>query len=119
ASDRVWHALQEYAAAIDHGRVEVYSREQGLGVGPILVIGGNSQQLWIGGENGLALLCGNRFRQLRVSDGTDFGVVTGLVATSGHGLWLTANAGIIHIFEGEVQKAVKDTDHPVNDEDFD
>jgi signal transduction histidine kinase/ligand-binding sensor domain-containing protein len=118
-SDRVWLALQEYAAAIDHGRVEVYSSEQGLALGPILVIGGNSQQLWIGGENGLALLCGNRFRQLRGSDGTDFGVVTGLVATLGHGLWLTATAGIVHIFEDEVQKALKDPGHPLKYEVFD
>jgi signal transduction histidine kinase/ligand-binding sensor domain-containing protein len=119
ASDRVWLALQEYAAAIDHGRVEVYSREQGLALGPILVIGGNPQQLWIGGENGLALLCGNRFRQLRGSDGTDFGVVNGLVATLGHGLWLTATAGVIHIFEDEVQKALKDPGHPLKFEVFD
>jgi len=119
ASDRVWLALQEYAAAIDHGRVEVYSREQGLALGPILVIGGNPQQLWIGGENGLALLSGNRFRQVRGSDGTDFGVVTGLVATLGHGLWLTATAGIIHIFEDEVQKALKDPSHPLKYEVFD
>lgn len=118
ASDRVWLALQDYAAAIDHGRVEIYSREQGLALGPILVIGGNQQQLWIGGENGLALLCGNRFRQVRGSDGTDFGVVTGLVATSGHGLWLTATAGIVHIFEDEVRKALKDPDHPLKYEVF-
>jgi signal transduction histidine kinase/ligand-binding sensor domain-containing protein len=119
ASDRVWLALQEYAAAIDHGRVEVYSREQGLAVGPILVIGGNPRQLWIGGENGLALLCGNRFRQLRGSDGTDFGVVTGLVATSGHGLWLTTTGGIVHIFEDEIQKALKDPGHLLKYEVFD
>jgi ligand-binding sensor domain-containing protein len=119
ASDRVWLALQEYAAAIDHGRVEVYSREQGLALGPILVIGGNPQQLWIGGENGLALLCGNRFQQLRGSDGNDFGVVTALVATSGHGLWLTGTAGIIHIFEDEVQKALKYPGHPLEYEVFD
>jgi ligand-binding sensor domain-containing protein len=119
ASDRVWLALKEYAAAIDHGRIEVYSSEQGLALGPILVIGGNRQQLWIGGENGLALLCGNRFRQVRGSDENDFGVVTGLVATSGHGLWLTATAGIIHIFEDEVQKALKDPGHPLKYEVFD
>ncbi|MGD0649015.1 MAG: triple tyrosine motif-containing protein [Acidobacteriaceae bacterium] len=110
--------MQNYAAAIDHGRVEVYSREQGLALGPVLVIGGNRQQLWIGGENGLALLSGKRFRQVRGSDGTDFGVVTGLVATSGHGLWLTATAGIVHIFEDEVQKALKDPDHPLKYEVF-
>ncbi len=118
ASDRVWLALQNYAAAIDHGRVEVFSREQGLALGPILVIGGNQQQLWIGGENGLALLRGNRFRQVRGSDENDFGVVTGLVATSGRGLWLTATAGIIHIFENEIQKALKDPDHPLKYEIF-
>lgn len=119
ASDRVWLALQEYAAAIDHGQIKVYSREQGLALGPILAIGGNQQQLWIGGENGLALLSGNRFRQVRGSDGTDFGVVTGLVATSGRGLWLTATPGIIHIFEDEVQKALKDPGHPLKYEVFD
>ncbi len=119
ASDRVWLALQNYAAAIDHGRIQVYSTQQGLALGPILAIGGNQQQLWIGGENGLALLSGNRFRQVRGSDGTDFGVVTGLVATSGHGLWLTATAGILHIFEGEIQQALKDPAHPLKYEVFD
>jgi hypothetical protein len=117
--DCVWLALRNYAAMLDRGRITIYSDKQGLDLGPLLAIAGNVDQLWVGGEKGLALLYHQRFRQIRGNGGTDFRFVTGMVATSNDGLWLTSTSGIVHISQQEVVAVLHNPEHLVNYEVFD
>lgn len=116
--DRVWIGVQNDLAEVDRGRIRVYSAKNGLTLGPVLAVGGNAKELWVGGEKGLALLRGHEFHEVYGRHGTSFGVVTGLVATSRHGLWLTATSGIIHIFQREVDRLLQEPQLQVNDEVF-
>ncbi len=116
--NHVWIGVQNKIAEADHGKIRVYSARQGLALGPILAIGGNSQQLWVGGEKGLALLRGDEFHKIYDRDKHSFGVVTGLVVTSRHGLWMTATDGIVHIFQRDVAKVLRNPAVQVNDEVF-
>ena len=115
---RVWIGVQNNIAEVDRGRIRVYSAKQGLTLGPVLAVGGNAKQLWAGGEKGLALLRGHEFHEVYARNGASFGVVTGLVATSQHGLWLTATSGIIHIFQRDVERVLRNASLQVNDEVF-
>ncbi len=119
AADRVWLTWGELVAVMDHGRIRTLSIQEGLDVGPFNTITSRDQQIWVGGQGGLALLRGDRFRTLKGADGNGFGSITGIVAPSNDGLWLSAGPGIVHIPEREVQRAVQQGDFKVNYEVFD
>jgi signal transduction histidine kinase/ligand-binding sensor domain-containing protein len=116
---RVWLAYPGIVALVDHGSVHTYTAEQGLAVGNVIAFGSNRKQVWAGGEMGLAMLHGDRFLTVKSNSEAGFGLVTGIVATSGDGLWLSATPGIVHIPESEVQTAVQHPEHQVNYEVYD
>jgi signal transduction histidine kinase/ligand-binding sensor domain-containing protein len=119
AADRVWLAYGEYVAVVDHGTSRAFSNQDGLTIGPFTVFAGNGQQMWVGGEGGLAFLQGDRFRILNGAGDSGFGSITGMVAPPNDGLWLSAGPGIVHIPEPEVQRALRQYDYKVNSEVFD
>ncbi len=119
AADRVWLAYGDRVAAVEHGGVRTFSAQEGLTVGPVITLAGRDQQVWVGGESGLAFLRGERFHVLKGFDGSGFGPVTGIVSADGDGLWLSAVPGIVHIPEGEAQRALGQPDYKVSYEVFD
>jgi signal transduction histidine kinase len=104
---------------IERGAVRTFAAEEGLTVGPYNVIAGREEQVWVGGESGLAFLQGERFHTLEAADGSRFHSITGIVAPAGDGLWLSAGPGIVHIPEREVRQALQRADYKVNYELFD
>lgn len=118
ASGHVWIGVQDRVVEIVNGKTRVYSARQGLDLGPILAIGGNANQLWVGGEMGLAFLRDHEFHKIYGVSGSNFSVVTGLVATTWHGLWLTATVGIVHIFQRDVKQVLRNPKVRVKDEVF-
>lgn len=107
AADRIWLMWGDIVAVIDHGKVQTFSSQQGLDVRPCTMITGRGQQVWVGGEGGLAFLRGERFHALKGSDGNGFGAVTGIVVTANDGLWLSAGSGIVHISQPEILHALQ------------
>jgi signal transduction histidine kinase/ligand-binding sensor domain-containing protein len=119
AQGSVWLAYPGVAAKIDRERVTTYSADQGLSIGPIIVIAGDSERVWIGGEDGLAYSDGNSFHKLLGDDGIDFGEVTGIVPTANFGVWIAATPGIVRIPNEEIQRARSQPDYRVKYEVFD
>jgi signal transduction histidine kinase/ligand-binding sensor domain-containing protein len=119
AADRIWLAYPEVIAQWDHGNVRVFSSEDGLTNGHFTIIAGRDQQVWVGGESGLALFQGNHFQTLTGTDGNNFGSITGIVATSHDGLWLSAGPGIVHIPQSEIERISLHSDSKVHYEIFD
>jgi ligand-binding sensor domain-containing protein len=119
AANRVWLAYADRVAVVDQGKVRIFSAAYGLTVGPFNIIAGRDQQIWVGGESGLAFLHGDRFHTLHGADGSGFASITGMVVTSNDGLWLSAGPGIVHIPEREIQTALQNFDYKVNHEVFD
>jgi signal transduction histidine kinase/ligand-binding sensor domain-containing protein len=117
--DRVWLIYGEMVAVMDRGQVQTFSSREGLNVGLPNTISGRDDELWVGGENGIAFLQGNRFRALIGQDGTNFGLITGIVAPPNDGLWLAAGPGIVHIPEHEIQIVSQDPTHKVSYDVFD
>jgi signal transduction histidine kinase/ligand-binding sensor domain-containing protein len=109
ANDRVWLAYRNELAMIDGGKTRVFTKADGLDVGPLLVLGGRDR-VWVGGETGIALLHGSRFHPIltdRTLPRIDFGTVGDIVFTR-EGAWLGAAAGIVHIPDAELRRLLAD-----------
>lgn len=113
AADRVWLAYSARVAVSDHGKIREFSDQDGLEVGPFKAIGGRGDQVWVGGETGLALFKDNRFYAVHLTHGMELGVVNGILSPPNDGLWLSTSAGIVHIPESEVQKVLRDVVYAV------
>jgi hypothetical protein len=111
--NRVWLVYGEIVAVVDHAQVQTFSSKEGLAIGLLNTIDGRDEQVWVGGESGLAFFQGNEFHVLKGADGSDFGLITGIVAMRNDGLWLAAGPGIIHISEREVESALKNPGYRV------
>jgi signal transduction histidine kinase/ligand-binding sensor domain-containing protein len=118
-ADRVWLSYGNRVAVFDHGVVRTFAAPEGLTAGPTNALANRGEQVWAGCESGLAFLRGDRFQVLTGADGNLFDSVTGIVAPANDGIWLSAAPGIVHIPEGEVQRATKDPTYRVNYEVFD
>jgi signal transduction histidine kinase/ligand-binding sensor domain-containing protein len=114
AADRIWLSYPERVAVVDRGKVRTFSSQEGLEIGPFNIVGGGDQQIWVGGEGGLAFLKESRFHTLKGANGNGFRGVDGIVVVPNDGLWLSASAGIVHVPEPEVQRAIRQRDYPVN-----
>ena len=73
----------------------------------------------VGGEFGLALLSGNRFRRVAGENGVEFRGTSGIIETPAGELWLHGAIGITRIPAVEVQHVVQDSTHQVENERFD
>jgi len=119
AADHVWLAYGNVVAEIDHGRIRTFSDADGLTTGPFNVIVEGNRHVWVGGESGLSYLRGDRFKALTRADGHVFGSITGIVASPDDGLWLSADVGIVHISQTEIENALQHSGHGVTFEVFD
>lgn len=104
---------------LNDGQPTAYSRKDGLDVGRIKVIRGQGEQIWVGGELGLAFFSKGRFHRIQVAAGEPLGAVSGIIETPSHGLWLNEMNGIVHIPPDEVGQLTADPDHRVSYRRFD
>ena len=59
------------------------------------------------------------WRCVRLTPTSPFGSVSSLVATAQHGLWLNADARIVHLPQSEIDRLLSDPRHPVAFDTFD
>jgi signal transduction histidine kinase/ligand-binding sensor domain-containing protein len=91
-------------AVVDGDRVHLFTVADGLEIGNVLSITVRGPHVWAGGDRGLALLDGNRFRTVVGSDGVAFRGVSGIVETSDGELWLDGGTGITRIPTSDIQR---------------
>jgi signal transduction histidine kinase/ligand-binding sensor domain-containing protein len=100
---RIWFGFTNTVAVLDGDSVSIFSGKEGVQVGAVTSIQSKATTIWIGGELGLAFFEGSRFQPVHPSDGSAFAGVSGIVAGTEDGLWLSDNRGIIHIPENQLQ----------------
>ena len=116
---RVWLAYPDSLAVIDGSDTRIFPASE-IGVGAIRTIGGRAGLLWVGGETGLAVLRDTRFIPARQAHAeSPLGSVSSLVATAQHGLWLNADARIVHLPQSEIDRLLSDPGHQVAFDTFD
>jgi signal transduction histidine kinase/ligand-binding sensor domain-containing protein len=105
-SGRMWMGYPgSRLAEFDGSKARIYSTADGLAVGDVKVIGGRQQRLWVGGEDGLALLHDGRIHSLLAAEATPFRNVVGVVEADDGSLWLADSDGIARIDAAELQRA--------------
>lgn len=96
-----------------------FYERNGINVGSVHVIYGRGGHIWIGGENGLEVLDGGRFRPVVPADGDSFRNVSGLVETPDGSVWLAEARGVVHIAAAEISRALSDPSARVQYDVFD
>lgn len=119
-SGRTWFGYTSNRVAMLHrDTVRLFTARDGLNVGNVLAIQVKDRHVWVGGELGLALLAGDRFRPVRGSGGAEFRGTSGIAETPQGELWLHGAVGITRIPVGEVWRVQKDSTYQVDHERFD
>jgi signal transduction histidine kinase/ligand-binding sensor domain-containing protein len=120
SSGRVWFGYQSNigVAMFDGKKVRKFSSQDGLQVIHVQAFFERGEHIWIGGERGLSLFDGSRFRMM-AADGLTFGGITGIVETASGDLWLNAILGVIHVPAAEVRQAIANAGYRVRCEVFD
>lgn len=114
-SGEIWLGYTENRVALlENNRARMFTSADGLDIGRIRVIRGRAAHLWFGGELGLAIFDGARFRSIRKTGGEAFGTVSGVVATADGALWLNEVHGVVYISPDEVRRAIENPDHQVS-----
>ena len=104
---------------VDREHPTEYSTKDGLDLGRIKVIRGQTDHIWAGGELGLEFFSNGRFWKVQPADGKPFGAVSGIIETSDTGLWLNEMKGIVQIPPEEIRQVLSDPGHRVSCRRFD
>jgi signal transduction histidine kinase/ligand-binding sensor domain-containing protein len=99
--------------SIHGGQVRAFSRDNGPDIGWIKVIRGRGDQIWFGGESGIAVFDKGLFRKVSTAL-EQFGSVSGIIETADGSLWLSEIHGIVHIPSEEIRQFIEDSHHRVN-----
>lgn len=108
-SGRTWFGYTNNRVALLRGdTVRVYSDKDGLSVGNVLAIHARGGHVWVGGEMGLAILVGERFRPV-TSRTARFRGVSGIVELPNGELWTHGALGMSRIPADEVDRVLRDS----------
>jgi len=109
---RIWFGLQDgRLLTVAEGVVHLYSSRDGLALGAIKAVDSVSTHMWVGGENGLAVLRGPDFTPVLAYDGPGFGSVSGVIEADDGTLWVNENRGVLRISASEVAAILRDSSH--------
>jgi hypothetical protein len=99
--------------------VRVYGLAEGPQLGAVKVFVQSGNELLIGGDRGVAIQRGERFRRLILNDESPLSGVTGLVVAADGDLWLNGSMGIVRVPKVELSAFLANTEYKPNFELFD
>jgi signal transduction histidine kinase/streptogramin lyase len=103
---------------LDQGKIHRVFPAGDSPVGGVRTINGRGRHIWVGGELGLAMFDGNRFRRIP-ADTETFAFVMGVEETPDGSLWLAGSRGVIQVPASEVQQALDNPSYRVKYRVFD
>lgn len=119
-SGRTWFGYTANRIGLLEGdAVRLYTAKDGLDVGNVLAICVRGPHVWVGGDVGVALLAGGRFRPVTDRNGVGFRGTSGIVERPTGEVWLHGAIGITRIPAGEVGRVIKDSAYQVEYERLD
>ncbi len=120
AKGRVWFGYTEgRVAVLDGASASFFPGSPRLPVGNVTAIYGKRGRVWVGGEFGLAVLVGDRFRMVAPESQGAFNNLTGIVETANGDVWLNSRSGFVHLPAAEARRAAEDPAYRVHGEVFD
>jgi ligand-binding sensor domain-containing protein len=118
SANRVWLGYAANRLVLVHGdSMAVYSDADGLHVGSVSALFVRGAHVWIGGQSGVTLLEGNRFRSIGAAE--SLAGITGIVETADGDLWVNGTGGVTHIAGPELNRALESPAYRAHAERFD
>jgi signal transduction histidine kinase/ligand-binding sensor domain-containing protein len=119
ALGRLWIGYRtDQLFVIDGDRVTSFDERSGLQMGIIAAISVGKYTL-VGGENGVAVLRGDRFTTLRATDPTAVESVFGIVETSNGDVWLNNWRGAVRLGSAQIRTVLQNPAHELAADVFD
>ncbi len=121
ADGRVWLGFPKNRIQMrdEHDVVRDISAKDGLDLGNVLALQTSAQDVWAGGELGLAHFDGQRFHAVLQRGGVPFPTVSGIATTPQGDLWLSTSEGALRVAAEEVQRVAATPGYQVRTELFD
>lgn len=111
--------LRNRVVRVNGRQVTTFGAEQGLEIGIVLTLQRHGEQLWVGGERGVAWFDGARFVTLHGRQGEAFRGVSGIARTARGDLWLFGTEGLSRIGADQLALALRQPSLEVDYERFD
>ncbi len=119
SAGRVWLGYAgSRVTLIDGATVRTFSAADGLQVGNVLTVATRGDDIWVGGELGLAHFENGRFRSIDTRGGRPLASVSGIVETGNGDLWVDESDGVMHITANELHRSRTDPGYRVRNETF-
>jgi Signal transduction histidine kinase len=121
ALGRAWlvYYARNTVVMVDGAERTFFTADHGLDLGSPIVGRASGTQVWVSGTKGLGFFDGERFQNIRASDGSLFGNVSAVLPTEHDGLWLKAPEGVVQIPQEEIAAFFRDHTHAVRFRTFD
>lgn len=104
-SGAVWIGyIRNRIARIDASGARLFTSADGLQVGNVLTIRSQGRRVWIGGDQGIALLIAERFVSPQTEEALAFRGASGIVPTANGDVWINGAAGVAKISSDEVTR---------------
>ncbi len=118
---RIWFGFAEanVVQVLDAGVVTTFTGSDGIDIGYTGIISEIGGKIVIGGESGIEVLQGGRFRRLRLAGDAPLNAVSGLLQQKNGDLWINHGFGIVKIEAAELTKALSSPDLPIRFTQFD
>jgi len=118
-SGTLWFGYRDSRIArLKGGLVQLFDRTQGLEVGNVESILAKGEDVWAGGDLGLAHLRLGRFVPVHSASGALFRGISGIVQARSGDLWLNGTQGIVRIPREEIAHVNLDPAYPVRCDTF-
>jgi len=115
ASGSVWLAGPGNRVTVILGKsVKNYGEQQGLHLGTVLSVLFAEGHIWVGGQNGVSILDGDKFRQIETSDEATLDGASGLAMTNGGDVWVNGSDGLFRINHSDVSQTLRDFAHVIH-----
>lgn len=112
-SGTVWFGyFANQLAIVNDGKVSVFGPAQGLDLGTTTALI-TVPPVLVGGERGLAVFDGKRFRRIDGQRPDALAGITGLLRTEDGTVWINGNAGAIRIAKEDIARAIIDSAYKV------
>jgi signal transduction histidine kinase/streptogramin lyase len=118
---RIWFGFAEanVVQVLDANVVTTFTKRDGIDIGYTSTISEIGRNIIIGGESGIEVLHGGRFRRLHLAGDTPLNAVSGILQQENGDLWINHGFGIVRIAAAEITRALANPDLPIPFTQFD
>jgi signal transduction histidine kinase/ligand-binding sensor domain-containing protein len=107
AEGRTWFGYREnLVAMLDGTKISLFTPQQGVNIGNVISVYEAGRRIWIGGDQGIEVLEGSRFRGISSADVEALKGISGIASEAKGDMWFNGLSGVVHIKADEIERAL-------------